>query len=133
MLAEKSINAPQGSIILPDLFFTKEEVKNYTIKANDSEGNEKQEEVSLEIKIPKISIENIERFSGRREGIENPILISSALETDIDKGDVSFERKRKEKITTLTAIQKGQKIKIYPVSTYQTHVTGAYYDFGDLI
>ncbi len=132
-IAHETINAAEGTITLRDLFFTKSQVKNYTITALDSEGNKKSEEVSLEIKIPKISIENIERFSGRREGIQNPVLISSTLETDIDKGDVSFERKRKEKISTLTAIQKGQKIQIYPVSTYQTQVTGAYYDFWDLI
>ena len=33
----------------------------------------------------------------------------------------------------LTAISNGQKTQVYPVTTYQTIVTGAYYDFWDLI
>lgn len=129
LIAEKDINAPEGTIILKDLFFTQEQIKHYQISAKDSQGNETTEEVSLTIKIPNITIENIDRFSGWKEGIENPILISSRLETDIDKGDVSFERKRNEKITTLTAISEGKKHQIYPISTYQTAITGAYYDF----
>ena len=132
-LAQKDINAPSGTITLKNLFFTEAQVRNYVISAIDSQDNEKEEEVTLEINIPKITIEDIQRFSGWKEGIENPVLISSALERDIDKWDVSFERKRENRVSMLTAISNGQKTQVYPVTTYQTVVTGAYYDFWDLI
>lgn len=133
IIAKKNINASKGDIIIKNLFFTKEETKHYTIFAKDSEGNERKETINLDIKIPTITIENIEQISGRKEGIENPILITSELEKDIDKWNVSFEKQRNGTISTLTAIQKGKKIQIYPVTTNQTTVTGAYYDFGDMI
>lgn len=129
LIAEKEINAPEGSLIIKDLFFTKEEERSYEIGAKDCQGNETEEKVQLQIKIPQIHITDIEQYSGWKEGIENPILIHSELETDIDKGDVSFQRKRNQDIKNLTSLQKGQNIQTYPVRTNQTKVTGAYYDF----
>lgn len=85
LIAEKEINAPEGSLIIKDLFFTKEEERSYEIGAKDCQGNETEEKVQLQIGIPQIHITDIEQYSGWREGIENPILIHSELETDIDQ------------------------------------------------
>lgn len=46
----------------------------------------------------------IERFSGRKEGILNPLLIHSSIETDIDKGEVHFERTRNKIQKEITAL-----------------------------
>ncbi len=132
-IAVEDINASEGTIVLKDLFFTKEQTKHYNISAKDSEGNERTEEISLNIKIPWITINDVHHFSGWKEGIENPILITSELEKDIDKGDVSFERERNGAISTLTATENWKEVRVYPVSTNQTTITGAYYDFGELI
>ena len=61
------------------------------------------------------------------------MLITSELEKDIDQGNVSFEKQRNSVNSSLTAIKNGKKIQTYPVSTNQTTITGAYYDFGELI
>ena len=132
-IMKKAINASEGTLTLKDLFFTKEQTKHYTVSAKDSEGNEKIESISLNIKIPEITIENIQQVSGWKEGIENPILITSELEKDIDQGNVSFEKQRNSINSPLIATQNGKKIQTYPVSTNQTTITGAYYDFGELI
>ena len=61
------------------------QTKLYTATAIDSQGNEAIENISLEIKTPNITIENVERYSGYREGIKDPVIIHSVLETDIDE------------------------------------------------
>lgn len=127
------IGKPQGSIRLPNLFFTKEQELKYLIEGSDSEGNSVQETISLKIKVPKIEISDITRLSGRAEGIKNPVLITSTIEQEIDQGTVTFERKRNEIIKEITAKEKGKEVKHFPTTTDQTQITGAYYDFGDLI
>ena len=111
---KKAINASEGTLRLKDLFFTKEQTKHYTISAKDSEGNEKVEDISLSIKIPEITIEHIQQVSGWKEGIENPMLITSELEKDIDQGNVSFEKQRNSVNSSLTATKNGKKIQTYP-------------------
>lgn len=84
-MASKVLSSTGGIISLENLFFTKKQIKHYTATAIDSEGNEAIEDIALDIKAPEISIENVERFSGYKEGIKNPIIIHSVLETDIDE------------------------------------------------
>lgn len=63
-----------------------------------------EDSISLSIKTPGIQIDMIERFSGRKEGILNPLLIHSSIETDIDKGEVHFERTRNKIQKEITAL-----------------------------
>lgn len=128
-----NIAAPKWKIRLQNLFFTGNVEKTYNLFGQDSEGNQTQDTINLSITTPGISIEKITRFSGRREGIENPILITSMLETDIDKWDVNFQRQRNNTLKTISATQGWKSITNFPVTTDQTTVTGAYFDFGDLI
>ena len=133
ILVSKSLWTTGGSISLENLFFTGIQTKLYTATAVDSQGNEAIENISLEIKTPSITIENVERYSGYREGIKNPVIIHSVLETDIDEWDVGFQRKRNQIQSDISAKLGGNQVKSFPVKTDQTHITGAFYDFGDLI
>ncbi len=133
ILVSKSLWTTGDSISLENLFFTGLQTKLYTATAVDSQGNEAIENISLEIKTPNITIENVERYSGYREGIKNPVIIHSVLETDIDEWDVGFQRKRNQIQSDISAKLGGNQVKNFPVKTDQTHITGAFYDFGDLI
>ena len=133
ILASKVLSSTGGIISLENLFFTKKQIKHYTATAIDSEGNEAIEDIALDIKVPEISIENVERFSGYKEGIKNPIIIHSVLETDIDEWDVSFQRKRNGIQKDISAQLQWKATKRFPVSTNQTNITGAFFDFGDMI
>ena len=133
ILVSKSLWTTGDSISLENLFFTGLQTKLYTATAVDSQGNEAIENISLEIKTPNITIENVERYSGYREGIKNPVIIHSVLETDIDEWDVGFQRKRNQIQSDISAKLGGNQVKSFPVKTDQTHITGAFYDFGDLI
>ena len=133
ILVSKSLWTTGGSISLENLFFTGLQTRLYTATAVDSQGNEAIENISLEIKTPNITIENVERYSGYREGIKDPVIIHSVLETDIDEWDVGFQRKRNQIQSDISAKLGGNQVKSFPVETDQTHITGAFYDFGDLI
>ena len=133
ILVSKSLWTTGGSISLENLFFTGIQTRLYTATAVDSQGNEAIENISLEIKTPNITIENVERYSGYREGIKDPVIIHSVLETDIDEWDVGFQRKRNQIQSDISAKLGGNQVKSFPVKTDQTHITGAFYDFGDLI
>jgi hypothetical protein len=41
-----------GIVLLPNLFFTKKQKKVYKITAVDSQGNETEETIQLEIQVP---------------------------------------------------------------------------------
>lgn len=133
VLKSVRIGKQKGETRLENLFFTWAQQLLYTIEAIDTEGNETQESINLTIQVPSIQIENISRFSGRKEWILNPVLISSSIDQEIDQGQVSFERKRNNLTTEIQAISKGQKTSTFPLTTDQTQITGAYYDFGNLI
>lgn len=133
LIKEAQINAQEWAMIIKEQPFRQASEKSYRISAKDSEWNESTEEITLTIRVPEITIEHIEQYSGRKEGIEQPILITSELETDIDEWTVSFERKRKTQTSIITARLNGKDQQTYPVSTNITTITGAYYDFGELI
>ena len=57
------MNAKEGTLIIKENPFKKEIKKSYLITANDSEGNETTEEITLSIQTPKISIKSIEQHS----------------------------------------------------------------------
>ena len=133
LLHEKDFDKFSWIIILPDLFFTKTQVKEYTIYAVDSQWNETEETIKLQILVPWISIENIERLEWYKEWIKNPVSITSELEIDIDKWDVSFERFRNNSTTPISATEWWWGKLTYPVTTNQTKVTWQYYDYWDAI
>lgn len=133
LLYEKDFDKFSWIIILPDLFFTKTQVKEYTIYAVDSQWNETEETIKLQISVPWISIENIERLDGYKEWIKNPVSITSELEIDIDKWDVSFERFRNNSTTPISATEWWWGKLTYPVTTNQRKVTWQYYDYWDTI
>ena len=122
-----------GIVLLPNLFFTKKQKKVYKITAVDSQGNETEETIQLEIQVPWISIEDITRNEWYKDGMKGPISIISELETDIDKWDVSFERFRNNGNTPITATEWWESKLTYPVTTNQTKVTGQYYDYWNAI
>lgn len=133
ILTSKIINAQKWDILLKNLFFTSPQTLNYEVSATDSEGNEVIEQISLTIETPLISIENISRLSWRKEGLKNPVQINALLDTDIDRGTVTFQRERNQTLTDISALSGGQKITNFPVTTDQTQVNGAYFDYGNLI
>ena len=133
VLNERDFDAFTGIILIPDLFFKKKETKIYKINAVDSQGNDIEETINLNIEIPWISIEDIVRNDWYKEWIKGPVSIISELETDIDKWDVSFERFRNNQTTPITATEWWTENQTYPVTTNQTRVTGQYYDYWDNI
>ena len=133
VLNEKDFDNFMWIVLLPDLFFTKKEKKIYKITAVDSQGNETEETIQLDIQVPWISIEDITRDEWYKDGIKGPVSIISELETDIDKWDVSFERFRNNGTTPITATEGWESKLTYPVTTNQTKVTGQYYDYWNAI
>ena len=133
VLNEKDFDNFKWVVLIPNLFFTKKEKKVYTIIAVDSQGNETEERIELDIQVPGISIENIVRSEWYKDGIKGPVSILSELETDIDKWDVTFERFRNNWTTPITATEWWSSQQTYPVTTNQTKVTGQYYDYWDAI
>ena len=131
LLNEKDFDNFAGIIRLENLFFTWNQTKQYNISAVDSQGNETQETINLNIIIPWITIENVERQEGYKEGIKNPVSIVSELETDIDEWTVSFERNRNNITAPITSTTNWNQELTYEVTTNQTTVTGQYYDFWD--
>lgn len=63
LIKETNMNAKEGTLIIKENPFKKEIKKSYLITANDSEGNETTEEITLSIQTPKISIKSIEQYS----------------------------------------------------------------------
>jgi hypothetical protein len=51
-LNERDFDAFTGIILIPDLFFKKKETKIYKINAVDSQGNDIEETINLNIEIP---------------------------------------------------------------------------------
>lgn len=132
-LISTTIGKKEGEIRLSDLFFTKAQKVSYILEGKDSEGNTVNETITLNIKIPKIKIENITRLTWRAEGLQKPVMISTSIEQEIDQGVINFQRKRNEGIKEISAIYKGKEIKNFPIKTDQTQLTGQYFDFGNLI
>jgi len=131
VLNERDFDSFTWVILLPNLFFTEKGTKTYKISAIDSQGNDTEETINLNIQIPWISIEDIIRNEWFKEGIKSPVSIISELETDIDKWDVSFERFRNNQTTPISATEWWTAKQTYPVTTNQTKVTGQYYDYWD--
>jgi hypothetical protein len=52
VLNERDFDAFTGIILIPDLFFKKKETKIYKINAVDSQGNDIEETINLNIEIP---------------------------------------------------------------------------------
>ena len=133
ILTSKIINSQKWDILLENLFFTEPQTRYYEVSAVDSEGNEVSEQIALTIDSPLISIEDVSRFSWRKEWLKNPIQIDALLNTDIDRWTVTFQRERNQTLSDISALSGGKKLTNFPVSTHQTQVQWAYFDYGNLI
>lgn len=131
ILNEKDFDSFVWIVRLENLFFTWAQTKQYNIYAVDSQGNETEETINLEINIPDITISNIERSEGYKEWIKWPVSITSELETDIDEWTVSFERNRNSVSEPISSTSNWAQKQNYDVTTNQTTVVGQYYDLWD--
>lgn len=124
ILAAKETNQAQDTISLPNLFFTGVQNQKYILHSTDRQGNTNDQEITLNIKVPDLTITNIEQESNTTASI------TAELSQDIDEGNVSFQRNRNGYRTTLFAEDQGKKIDAYELKAKINTIQGKYYSIS---
>jgi len=125
------INEQTWFISLWWLFFTWSDVHKYYFGAIDINGNSEVTEVTLDIKIPKIEITNVQKYGDAIWDISSPATITAEISNDLDEWYVRFNRYRNDIWQTITWNMWWIDIDKYSLEPYQTIITWWYYDFGN--
>lgn len=104
-------NKPQDTITIDDLFFTKAGSYSYRSYATDQNGNETTKQITLNIKIPDITVTNVEKISTTQAAI------TAELSQDIDEGTVSFQKNRHGYRSPLSTTNGVQDYSLQPKMT----------------
>jgi hypothetical protein len=114
-------------ITIDRLFFSEAGSYSYRSYGIDQNGNETVKQITLNIKIPDITITNIEKNS------ETQATITAELSHDIDEGTVTFQKNRHGYRTNLSATNQGKSTTDYALKPKMTIIKGQYYQLNDNI
>lgn len=132
LIQKKDITTATGTISISNLFFTGAQSVQYIFYASDHYGNSSQQEVTLNINVPEITITNIRKEDSSSE---NLAIITAELSQDIDQGNVAFQRQRNNYRLDLIAKEKGggNKTDNYTLAPNISVIEGKYYHLDNKV